>query len=124
MFIGFARLYRALRGFATRDAVHLAMAWLIGTAALTLAAAALSYWVLDDQRLAGVSLLVGGVLCLVLAHKTAGDRGLFHPVVGRPRRLCVGSRKDLRRRRFGFRRKGGAALRTSSREKIVEKTER
>ena len=54
---------------------------LIGTAALTLAAAALSYWVLDDQRLVGVSLLVGGVLCLVLALGALGaevqprDRG-------------------------------------------------
>ena len=40
---------------------------LLGTAVVTLAAASVSYWVLDDQRLLGVTLLVGAVLFLVFA---------------------------------------------------------
>lgn len=39
----------------------------IAVAILSIALAALSYWVLEDRRLVGVSLLVGGVLFLVLA---------------------------------------------------------
>jgi hypothetical protein len=34
--------------------------------------AAFSYWVLEDRRLVGISLLIGGVLFLVLALATLG----------------------------------------------------
>ncbi len=39
----------------------------IAVALLSIAFAALSHWVLEDQRLVGASLLVGGVLFLLLA---------------------------------------------------------
>ncbi len=54
---------------------------LLGTAVLTLLAASVSYWVLEDQRLMGVTLLVGAVLFLVFALGALGaevrprDRG-------------------------------------------------
>ncbi|MDH3622339.1 MAG: hypothetical protein OES69_15935 [Myxococcales bacterium] len=44
----------------------------IAVAVLSIALAALSYWVLEDRRLVGVSLLVGGVLFLLLALGSLG----------------------------------------------------
>ena len=44
----------------------------IAVAVLSIVLAALSYWLLDDRRLVGVSLLVGGVLFLLLALGTLG----------------------------------------------------
>ena len=42
-------------------------------AVLTLALAAVCYWVLDNRQLMGVTLLIGGVLFLLLALGTLGS---------------------------------------------------
>lgn len=44
----------------------------IAVAALSVTIAALSYWLLDDRRLVGASLLIGGVLFLLLALGSLG----------------------------------------------------
>lgn len=44
----------------------------IAVAVSSIVLAALAYWVLDDRRLVGVSLLVGGVLFLLLALGSLG----------------------------------------------------
>ncbi len=64
-----ARRQAEAQALKTRQRWRLAS---IAVAALSVAIAALSYWVLDDRRLVGASLLVGGVLFLLLALGSLG----------------------------------------------------
>lgn len=64
-----ARLEAEAQALRTRNRWRVAS---IGVAVVSIALAALSYWVLEDQRLVGASLLVGGVLFLLFALGTLG----------------------------------------------------
>jgi hypothetical protein len=64
-----ARRQAQAQALRTRQRWRLAS---IAVAAVSVALAALSYWVFDDRRLVGVSLLVGGVLFLLLALGSLG----------------------------------------------------
>ena len=82
---GAGREARRARAKASKDAKRAAQAealrirkrWRLASIAVgivTVVLAAISYWVLEDRRLVGISLLVGGVLFLVLALGTLGAR--------------------------------------------------
>lgn len=64
-----ARLEAEAEAFKTRQRWRMAS---IVVAVASVVLAGLSYWVLEDKRLVGVSLLVGGVLFLLLALGTLG----------------------------------------------------
>ncbi|MGB5810939.1 MAG: hypothetical protein WBG86_10430 [Polyangiales bacterium] len=70
-----SRAAKEARQLAEEQAQRTVRRWRLGSVAvavLSLVCAALSYWVLEDQRLVGASLLIGGVLFLVMALGTLG----------------------------------------------------
>lgn len=70
-----SRAARAAREEAEAEALKTRQRWRLSSIAVAVASvvlAALAYWILEDRRLVGVSLLVGGVLFLVLALGTLG----------------------------------------------------
>lgn len=70
-----ARAAKEAKAAAEAEAVRVRRRWRLGSIAvgvIAIACAAVSYWVLEDRRLVGASLLVGGVLFLVMALGTLG----------------------------------------------------
>ncbi len=70
-----ARAAKQAKREAEAEALRTRQRWRlasIAVAILSVALAAISYWVFDDPRLVGVCLLVGGVLFLLLALGTLG----------------------------------------------------
>lgn len=70
-----ARAAKEAKLAAEAEALRIRRRWrlgLVAVAVLAMACAAISHWVLEDRRLVGASLLVGGVLFLVMALGTLG----------------------------------------------------
>ncbi|MEM8607629.1 MAG: hypothetical protein AAGF92_11010 [Myxococcota bacterium] len=70
-----ARAAKEAKEAAAAEALRIRRRWRLGSAAvgvLALVCAAVSHWVLEDSRLVGASLLIGGVLFLVMALGTLG----------------------------------------------------
>jgi len=70
-----ARAAKEARAAAEQAALRVRRRWRVASiivAVVSVALAALSYWVLEDRRLVGASLLIGGVLFLVLALGSLG----------------------------------------------------
>ncbi|MEM7433918.1 MAG: hypothetical protein AAF436_02110 [Myxococcota bacterium] len=65
-----SRAAKEAKQAAAAEALRVRRRWQIGSvvvAVLSIVCACVSYWVLEDRRLVGASLLIGGVLFLVMA---------------------------------------------------------
>ena len=70
-----SRAQREAKQAAEAEALRIRRRWRLGSYAVgfvALACAGVSYWVLEDRRLVGASLLIGGVLFLIMALGTLG----------------------------------------------------
>ena len=70
-----ARVAKEAKLAAEAEALRIRRRWRLGATAvgvLTIVCAGVSHWALQDRRLVGASLLIGGVLFLVMALGTLG----------------------------------------------------